>query len=425
MKNINHGIKFALIPENQYSDYRYDVIFNAYKWDPQVEDQNTVSKHVVLLDRETAEQLETWAEQLSEETMLMEEALIKNISLAKELGLPKKIYKELIRLKNYDRNQNVRLMRFDFHPITNINDHNDYNDYYDCHWAVSEVNSDVPGGLAEASVLPEIAKKYLDRSVTGEADYMPGVNTSEMLFSVFKDKINKNGVIAFVHATSYADDRQVMQFLSDDFNNRGIDTIFAAPDHLKWIGKKAVSVIEGRNCDIEGIIRFFPLEWLVSLPNKSNWTGYYDCETVSCNHPVAIFAQSKRLPLIWDQLNVEIPAWKKLLPETKDPKSIKIQTGEWLYKPVLGRVGEGITVKNTMPEKEFIKIEKEIRKYSIDWIAQHKFESRPLALDTNSYHLCLGVFTVNGKRAGFYGRINPYPLIDSKAKDIPVFISKT
>jgi len=410
------GIKLASIPEEKYSDYRYDVIFSAYKWDPQVEDQNTISKHVVLMTRETSEKLETWAEQLSEETMLMEEAIIKNISLAKKLGLPDKIYKELTRLRSYDRDKNVRLMRFDFHPI--IADGDDQGDG----WAISEVNSDVPGGLAESSVLPEIAGKYLDIS-----GYEPGRNTADSLFTAFKDKINNDGVIAFVHATSYADDRQVMQFLSDYFNKMGVDTIFAAPDHLKWADKKAVSVIKGRECDIGGIIRFFPLEWLVSLPKNSRWAGYYDCETPSCNHPVAIFAQSKRLPLIWDKLNVEIPVWKKLLPETKEPKSVRpqdLKNNEWIYKPALGRVGEGITVKGAMPEKERLKIEKEARKYSSDWIAQRKFESQSLTADDISYHLCVGVFTVDGKRAGFYGRISPYPLIDSKARDIPVLISK-
>jgi len=410
---INHGINLVLIPEEKYSDYRYDVIFNAYKWDPQVEDQSTISKHIALINRETADQLETWAEQLSEETMLMEEALIHNTKLAKKLGLPDKIYKTLHKLRNYDRNQNVRLMRFDFHPTTTG-------------WAVSEVNSDVPGGMAEASVLPQIALKYLNN------EYKPGINTANALFEAFKNKINKDGVIAFVHATSYSDDRQVMQFLSDYFNDKGINTIFAAPDHLKWVDKKAVSMIEGQKFDIDGIIRFFPLEWLISLPKMSNWNGYYDCETTSCNHPVAIFAQSKRLPLIWDKLGVEIPAWKKLLPVTKEPKSIKPQdiqndqsNGiEWIYKPALGRVGEGITVKGAIPEKERLKIEKDARKYSIDWVAQQMFMSQPLpSTDNTSYHLCLGVFTVNGKRAGFYGRISPYPLIDSKAKDIPVLIS--
>lgn len=48
------GAVLARIPSEQYSDYRYEAIFRAYKWDPQVEDHNTVAEHVVLLDKQTA-----------------------------------------------------------------------------------------------------------------------------------------------------------------------------------------------------------------------------------------------------------------------------------------------------------------------------------------------------------------------------------
>ena len=46
-------IQLARIPDDQYSDYRYNVIFKAYKWDPQVGDQNTIAKHAVLMDLNT------------------------------------------------------------------------------------------------------------------------------------------------------------------------------------------------------------------------------------------------------------------------------------------------------------------------------------------------------------------------------------
>lgn len=401
---MNEPVKLALIPDDKYSEYRYDVIFKAYKWDPQVEDSNTISRYVVLMDRETAGQLETWAEQLSKETVMMEEALAQKLHLAKTLGLPKGIYNALDRLQGYNREQHVRLMRFDFHPTSSG-------------WAVSEVNSDVPGGMAEASVLPEIANSFFD-------GYQPGKNIANILLEAFKPKITENGIISFVHATSYSDDRQVMQFLSDYFNNHGIKTMFAAPDHIKWINKKAVSVLEGQEGKVDGIIRFFPLEWLVNLPKKSNWKGYYDSETPSCNHPISILTQSKRLPLIWDELDVEIPAWKKLLPATQDPKTNKLQDDTWIYKPALGRVGEDISIKGTATEKELMKIKKAANRHPKNWITQQMFKSTPIsAPNCETFHLCIGVFTVNGRCAGFYGRISPYPRIDSKAKDIPILVS--
>jgi glutathionylspermidine synthase len=403
--NMEQPMKFGLIPEDQYSDYRYNVIFKAYKWDPQVEDHNTIAKQVILMDQNTATQLESWAEQLSEETMQMEEELIKRQPLTKELGLPKDVRKSLGRLSGYNRGSNVRLMRFDFHPTTTG-------------WAVSEVNSDVPGGIAEASILPMMASKYFQ-------GYEPRKNIADILLKEFQTIIGKDGTIAFVHATSYADDRQVMQFLGDYFNNHGYHTIMAAPDHIVWNNKKAVSIIEGQEGDIDGIVRFFPLEWLARLPKTSDWKGYYDCTTPSCNHPASILTQPKRLPLVWDRLGVDVSTWKKLLPLTKDPKTVDPHDDSWIYKPSLGRVGEGIGIKEAVSEKEFRSIKKAAKRHPEDWVAQQKFISQPLTTqDAQIYHVCIGVFTVNGKSAGFYGRISPYSRIDGRAKDIPILVSK-
>jgi glutathionylspermidine synthase len=398
-------VELALIPNEQYSGYRYNVIFKAYKWDPQVGDHNTIARHVVLMDRETVGQLEMWAEQLSEETMLMEEAFIRKPALAKKLGLPRKILKTLDRLSNYNRSQNVRLMRFDFHPTADG-------------WAVSEVNSDVPGGLAEASILPQIACSFFD-------GYEPCRNIAESLLQSFTEKIGRDGAIAFIHATAYSDDRQVMEFLNDYFHEHGYRTVFAAPDHIVWNDKKATCIIEGKEGPIDGIVRFFPLEWMTNLPRRSDWRGYFDCLTASCNHPAAIFTQSKRLPLVWDELGVDVTAWKKLLPETRDPKSIRPQDTDWIYKPALGRVGEGISIKGAVTEKEMLRIGKAARRDPGRWVAQRKFTSLPLT-DVNGevFHLCVGVFTVDGKSAGLYGRISPYPRIDDRARDIPLLVSK-
>lgn len=208
------GAVLARIPGERYSDYRYEAIFRAYKWDPQVEDHNTVAEHVVLLDSQTARQLEQWAEQLSAETMEIEQAMMERSDLVKKLGLPSKVKKAIPRMGSYSPERHVRLMRFDFHPTTDG-------------WSVSEVNSDVPGGLAEASVLPRIAQPYFPQ-------YEPQGHVARSLLEAFQKRTGPGVRIAFVHATSYADDRQVMQFLGDYFEENGYRSLYAAPDHLIW-----------------------------------------------------------------------------------------------------------------------------------------------------------------------------------------------
>lgn len=398
-------VELRRIPEEKYSGYRYDVIFKAYKWDPQVGDHNTVAKHAIILDQDTARQLEIYAERLSEETMLMEEALISRPDLIKRLGLPPKIEKNVNRLAGYERSRNIRLMRFDFHPSEDG-------------WVVSEVNSDVPGGLAEASVLPQLTGEFFD-------DCEPRKHVGQSILDAFSERVRENGTVAFVHATSYSDDRQVMEFLSDYFRDHGYNAVFAAPDHIVWKDRKAFCILNGNEGPVDGIARFFPLEWLTGLPRKSDWKGYFDCETASCNHPVAILTQSKRLPLVWDDLRLDIPAWKSLLPETRDPGTVRQDDPGWIFKPALGRVGEGISIMEAINEKESKLIRKAVRRYPRDWVAQRRFISRPVKdISGEAFHLCIGVFTVNGKSAGFYGRMSPYPRIDFRAEDIPIMVSK-
>ncbi|WP_020621197.1 glutathionylspermidine synthase family protein [Paenibacillus daejeonensis] len=399
------GIRLAAIPSEHYADYRYKVIFDAYKWDPQVEDSNTIARHALLLSRETADELERQVERLAWETVQMEEALMHRLPFAKQLGLPRQIRHALERLHGYEASRHVRLMRFDFHPTPGG-------------WAISEVNSDVPGGLAEASVLPGVAARYFP-------GYESRHDIADGLIDGFRERIGEAGTLALVHATSYSDDRQVMEFLGDRFQARGYQTVMAAPDHIAWQGKQAYSIVEGEEGKLDGILRFYPLEWLANLPRRSGWKGFYDGETPACNHPIAMLTQSKRLPLIWDELGVDLTAWKQALPETRDPREIKRLGEDWIYKPALGRVGEGILIREAVTAKESKKIERSAHWQAGKWIAQRRFASQPLnGGEQGEYHLCIGVFTVNGKCAGFYGRISPYARIDHKAIDIPVLVEK-
>ena len=75
--------------------------------------------------------------------------------------------------------------------------------------------------------------------------------------------------------------------------------------------------------------------------------------------------------------------------------------------------------------KEYRQIQRDVRRHPKDWVMQKRFQSKPVAgEDGESFHLCVGVFTVDGKAAGFYGRISSYPRIDARAKDIPLLVEK-
>lgn len=401
-------MKLVSIPKDKYDEYRIDLMFDAYKWDPQFFDSNTIAKQALVITDEEHKELERLTEQLDEETRKAEDLLNKNLKLAKPLALPKKIYKELKKMKNYDPDKHIRLMRYDFHPTI------------EGKWAVSEVNSDVPGGFAESSIMPQRAIDVLNKKRYWYKNF------GDILTNAIIKKVKAKGTIVLVHCTSYSDDRQVMQFLGDKLKQLGFRIIYAAADHLRFKNQEAFSILDGNEGKVDAIIRFTPLEWLIDIKPK-HWEGYFDTITPSCNHPIAIFAQTKRFPLVWDQLEkqgIRLSTWRQLLPETVEVKNAK-HKNDYIFKPACGRVGEKISIKEACKEDEYRKIMADVKKHPKKYLAQKKFNSKPLISEEGeSFHVCLGSYSVEGKHAGYYARISKLPRIDSYAADIPVLIEK-
>ena len=73
-------MKLVPIPKDKYDEYRLDLIFNAYKWDPQFLDNNTVAKYALVISNEEHKELEKLTEKLDKETRTAEEFLNKNNS---------------------------------------------------------------------------------------------------------------------------------------------------------------------------------------------------------------------------------------------------------------------------------------------------------------------------------------------------------
>jgi len=405
---VEVAMKLIPIPKSKYEDYRLDVIFNGYKWDPQYLDNNTISKYVLVLTENEHNELEKLTIKLDKETVAAENQINGNPALAKPLALPGKIRKELKSMNSYRADKNIRLMRYDFHPTVEGN------------WALSEVNSDVPGGFAEASLMPEIASALFE-----DCNYSYK-NFGDILVNAIKAKVKPGGRIIFVHCTSYSDDRQVMQFLGDKLERSDYKTIYAAADHLQFINGSADCVLDGNTGFVDAVIRFTPLEWLIKMKPKK-WSGYFNTTAVSCNHPIAVFTQTKRFPFAWDILEkngAELSTWRELLPETFEVKDA-INMEDIIYKPVNGRVGEKISIKEACEDDEYDNIINSVKKNPKNYLAQKKFNSLPLTGENGqNFHVCIGSFTVDGLAAGYYARINNKPRIDSNAADIPVLIEK-
>ena len=213
-------MKLVKIPEDKYYDYKVNAMFDCYKWDPQFCDNNTLAKYALVLNKEENDEIIKLTESLDKETRLAEEYLNKNIKIAKKLALPKKIIEKIPNMQNYDKTKNIRLMRYDFHPDKNGK------------WVVTEVNSDVPGGFAESSLLPNLARKVIDIQ---ELEY---TSFGEKMVEAINEKLNKKGTIMIVHCTCFSDDRQVMQYMGDRLKKEGYNIIYGAADHINFKEKR-------------------------------------------------------------------------------------------------------------------------------------------------------------------------------------------
>jgi hypothetical protein len=75
------------------------------------------------------------------------------------------------------------------------------------------------------------------------------------------------------------------------------------------------------------------------------------------NPATAILTQTKRFPLIWDDLTTPLTTWRALLPETRDPRHAPwCDSDDWVIKPALGRVGEGVGLREIVDSKEMRRI---------------------------------------------------------------------
>lgn len=406
-------MRLVPIPQEKYENYKQRLMFEGYKWDPQYIDNNTVAKYVLVLSRDEAMTIADYTKKLARETMRAEEFINDNLHLAKILELPKRLKKEIKSMSNYESKKHIRLMRFDFHPIGNGK------------YAVSEVNSDVPGGHAEGSIVPAIAKEVLEEESEEKYGYM---DLSGFITEAIGKRVPANGNIFMNYCTCYSDDRQVMEFDGDRLRALGYRVITGAADHIKFCDGKAYSILDGNECELDGIFRYTPVEWVMDIRPK-RWQGYFNTRIPCCNHPISLYAQTKRFPFLWEILEnngIGMSTWKQLLPKTVEVKKVikdSLLKDEYIFKPAYGRVGERISIKEACKDNEYKKILKDVKRYPKRYIAQKRFNSVPLISENGEkFHVCIGSYSVDGEHAGFYARISDLPRIDSNAADIPVLI---
>ena len=393
----------APLDPERFARLRTRAIFDCCKWDPQVEDVCTIADVPIVLTRESWEELRRSSEQLAAELRHAEDTLVSEPDLHAQLALPRAVTKVLASAPRRSIAACARIARFDFHHTPDG-------------WCISEVNSDVPGGLNEASGLAALmAESYSGAAPAGD----PAGAYAE---AIARD--HSGAQVALVYATCYTDDHQVMTFLARQLAVRDVRPSLVSPAQLRWHGDHAYLDADTPDNRLGAIVRFFPAEWLPNLPAGCTWTALFGNPVTPVSNPaVAVLTQSKRFPLVWDRLPVAMPAWRAMLPETRDPRDVPWDDGAWVLKPVLGRVGEGVCVPEVTPDAEWRRALAAVRRSPTEWVAQRRFSSSSIDVAGRRLYPTVGIYTIDGAVAGAYGRLADRPLINALARDAAVLVA--
>lgn len=389
------------LPADVFEPLRRAAMLRHCKWDAQVGDIATLAPFPLVLTARAAAGLNRQAVLLAAEAMAAEAELLRTPALWGELAVPRAMRALLRRGESSGFTPAAaRVMRFDFHPTA-------------AGFALSEVNADVPGGFSEATEFTRLV-----------AQHHPGLTTAGAPGPAWADAIARSvgpgAAGALLFAPGFVEDLQVVSYLAELLRARGLSASLAQPHMLGWDG--GVATFEGRALDF--VVRFFQAEWLPELPRRVTWQPLVvGGRTPVANPGVAVLLESKRFPLVWDRLSTKLPTWRALLPETRPvPLFGRPDDADWMLKSAYSNNGDDVLHRELTAPAEWARTTRWLPITRGAWLLQRRFVSTPLSTPMGPMHACIGVYTVDGRAAGMYGRLSRGPIVDYRAMDAAVLI---
>jgi glutathionylspermidine synthase len=377
---------------------RRQLVLEHCKWDPQVGDVSTLAPFALLVPAETWRQLSRWAERLAAEALQAEQEIVHRLDLLSELGLPRRIHRTLAGAAMGKRALSARVIRFDFHWTSD-----------GCE--VSEANSDVPGGYTEASAFPRLMAEHFP-------GWSPAGDPAGRLVDALIESMGGTGHGALLSATGYMEDQQVTAYLASRLQARGCAASLAHPRQIVWRDGKAWLGSKS----LDAVVRFYQGEWMSRFARLE--TGYFGAgKTPVCNPGPSLIIESKRFPLVWRRMATSLPTWEKLLPASYDPRQVSWHRDPaWILKKAYSNTGDTVIIRPVASGRRWQWAAWRATLRPDQWVVQRRFEALPLSTPAGMRYPCLGVYVVNGRTAGVYGRIASRPLIDYAAQDIAVLV---
>jgi glutathionylspermidine synthase len=398
------------LAEPEFLEVQSRLALDCFKWDIQIGDTATLFRQPLLIRPAVWQQLAKMAEELAAEFMAAEKEIVTRPELYSMLGLSPNLHTLLSETcRNGADAPDVRVLRFDFH-------------YTSGGWRISEVNSDVPGGYTEASRFPQLVSRFTPHTrLCGD----PAKTWTDSILRC----LGAQGRVALLSAPGFLEDQQVTAFLAAELQARGVETFLVHdPSQFHWQGGQAHAVHKSGFIPLDAIVRFYQGEWLLKLPNASNWKQLFaPGKTLVTNPGYSLLAESKRFPLIWDYLETKMTCWRSLLPESCGPQDNRWQNitdKSWVLKEAFSNTGDSIHMREAVSARSWNALKRTALKHPERWVVQRKFEISPVWSELGWVYPCIGVFTINGEAAGTYTRVGLRPVIDYNAMDVALLIAK-
>jgi nucleoside-diphosphate-sugar epimerase/glutathionylspermidine synthase len=393
-----------LTPDLQAQVQRRGV-FECCKWNTQVDGQPLVCSFPLILDGTAWQAVVRLAANLARETLAAEQELLRRPDLHRDLGLPRTLMRWLRRTRcDGPARAGPRVMRFDFHWTVDG-------------WRISEANTDVAGGFVEASGISGlVAENY--------PGYRPAGDPADVLSEAVTRCRMDDRPVGLLHQAACLEDRQTMLYLARRLQERNVEVCLLDEGQLKSGAGRFEAHCDWYRGPLSLLIRFLPADSLRCLPRAASPSAFFaGSGTPLCNPGYAILTQSKRFPLVWERMATQLPTWRSLLPETHSPGEVPdLEAGDWVIKPALGHEGHDVRMRLVTDRQVWQGVVRTVRRRPGSWVAQRCFFTVPVATPDGLLFPCLGVYVIDGRVAGCYGRMAARPVIDDRSREVAVLV---
>jgi glutathionylspermidine synthase len=370
-----------------------------------VDGQPLVCSFPLILDQPAWQAVARLAADLARETLAAEQELLGRPDLHRDLGLPRALMRWLRRIRrDGPACAGPRVMRFDFHWTVDG-------------WRISEANTDVAGGFVEASgITALVAENY--------PGYRPAGDPADVLSEAVRRCRTDGSPVGLLHQAACVEDRQTMLYLARRLQERDVQVCLLDQGQLQLCAGRLEARCDWYSGPLGLLIRFLPADWLRTLPRAASPPGFFaGGGTPLCNPGYAVLTQSKRFPLVWERMATPLPTWRSLLPETHSPSEVPdLEAGDWVIKPALGHEGQDVRMRLVTDRHPWQRIVRSVRRRPGSWIAQRCFFTVPVPTPDGLLFPCLGIYVIDGRVAGCYGRMATRPVIDDRSREVAVLV---